>query len=50
MEQAFPANANWISFCPHNLKLWGNWEMERWTDMNELELAKQLKNRYGFNV
>jgi hypothetical protein len=50
MEQTFPANGIWINYDPTNLKLWGNWEMERWTDDNELEHANTIKNRYGFNV
>ena len=49
MEQAFPIDGCWTNFNTANIKLWGNWEMSRWTDENDLEFAKQIKERYGFN-
>lgn len=49
MEQAFPIDGDWKNYNADNLKLWGNWEMERWTDEKDLELAKQIKEKYGFN-
>ena len=50
MEQAMPINGIWINYDTNNLILWGNWDMSRFNDMNELELAKQIKEKYGFNV
>lgn len=50
MEQAMPINGIWINYDINNLKLWGNWDMSRFNDMNELELAKQIKEKFGFNV
>ena len=49
MEQAFPIDGCWTNFNTANIKLWGNWNYDRWTDESEVEFAKQIKERYGFN-
>lgn len=50
MEQAYPINGNWLNLCPNNLKLWGYWDMDRWENEKDKELAYHIKEKYGHNV
>ena len=50
MEQAYHINGNWLNLCPNNLKLWGYWDMDRWDNEKDKELAYHIKEKYGHNV